>query len=396
MKRRHRRVKPGRLLQEAAAGVTQRVSRSALTVVGTALGIGSFIAVLGVTSSANGQISQGFNERTSTQVAVELAGAGADAGFPVSAEVSVAGIEGVESVGTWWDVSILAVSSLPPHLDDNESDGYRVLAASPGYWDVVQPTLAVGRTFDASLAAAPVAVVGEQLARSLNVTDVQNFPTLFIDGQALTVIGIVSNASQGTAPLAAITIPADFARTAFGLPGASEHLTIDTAVGAGQVVADQVAIAVDAIHPERFRVTAPPNPTVVRDQVSGSLQTLFFALALICLLVGAVGITNASLIGVMSRVPEIGIRRSLGALPRHIAAQFLIESAILGLLGGAIGASLGLIAVAGVALSQQWTAVVQPWTIFGAPLVGAVVGLVAGLYPALRASRIEPVEAFRR
>lgn len=385
-----------RLAQEAAAGVTQRFSRSVLTVVGTAMGIGSFIAVLGVTSSANGQISADFDQTTSTQVSAEVVGSATDGRFPEGAEDAVREIAGVRSVGTWWDVAVDSVRSLPVYLE-TEPRQLRVIAASPGYWDVIRPTLGAGRTFDAFLDEHPVAVVGEELANSLHVADIENSPTVFIDGVPFTVIGIVSSASHGTAPLSAITIPASYARNAPAGPDAvTESLLIDTQPGAGRVVADQVALAIDAVHPERFKVVAPPNPTIVRDQVGASLQTLFFSLALICLLVGAVGITNSSLLGVMARVPEIGIRRSLGALPRHIAAQFLLEAAILGLLGGAIGASVGLTAVALVAVTQQWTAVIQPWTVVLAPLVGAVVGLLAGLYPALRASRIEPIEAFKR
>lgn len=391
------RISPRRLIEEAAAGVTQRPSRSALTVLGTALGIGSFIAVLGVTSSANGQISKDFDERTATQISVQLSDevAASSAGaLPQDAEESVLAIAGVESVGTWWDITA-TVSSVPPYLDESPGQ-HRVLAVTPGYWGVTQPTLSSGRIFDAFLGQQPVAVIGKDLADTLHVGDVENSPTIFVNGVPLTVIGILSDVAQGSAPLSAVTIPASYARATYGDPGASEAMTIETSVGAGTVVADQVALAIDPQHPEWFKVIPPPSPTVVRDQVNASVQTLFLALALICLLVGAVGITNASLIGVLSRVPEIGIRRALGALPRHIAAQFLLESAILGLLGGALGAAVGLLAVAAVALSQQWTAIMQPWTIVAAPVVGAVIGLLAGLYPAVRASRIEPLEAFRR
>nr|BFE72346.1 hypothetical protein GCM10020092_056470 [Actinoplanes digitatis] len=119
-------------------------------------------------------------------------------------------------------------------------------------------------------------------------------------------------------------------------------------------------------------------------------------LAAITLTVGAVGIANTTLVAVLERTAEIGLRRALGARPRHIALQFLTESTAIGTLGGLLGTSLGVAVVVLSALLHQWTAILQPWAVVAAPLVGALVGLVAGVYPALRAAWVEPVEALRR
>jgi ABC-type antimicrobial peptide transport system permease subunit len=85
----------------------------------------------------------------------------------------------------------------------------------------------------------------------------------------------------------------------------------------------------------------------------------------------------------------------LGATRRHIALQFLLESATMGLVGGVIGACAGTLVVVGVAAYQDWTPVMDPLVPFAAPLLGALVGLVSGAYPAMRAARLEPVEALR-
>ena len=125
------------------------------------------------------------------------------------------------------------------------------------------------------------------------------------------------------------------------------------------------------------------------------LNSLFLLLGGVSLLVGAIGIANVTLVSVLERVGEIGLRRSLGAARRHIAAQFLMESTTLGLIGGVVGASVGTLVVVGVAASRAWTPVLEAWVPLGAPLLGGAVGLLSGLYPSARAAALEPVEALR-
>jgi macrolide transport system ATP-binding/permease protein len=113
------------------------------------------------------------------------------------------------------------------------------------------------------------------------------------------------------------------------------------------------------------------------------------------LVVGAIGIANITLVSVMERTGEIGLRRAIGATRGHIAAQFLFESASMGVVGGILGASLGIVIVVAVSAYQVWTPVLDPAAPFLAPLIGGAIGLISGSYPAMRAAYLEPVEAFR-
>jgi putative ABC transport system permease protein len=200
--------------------------------------------------------------------------------------------------------------------------------------------------------------------------------------------------------LLSVIVPTTTADRLWGKPGQDEgeppKVLIETRLGAAELIAEQAAVAIRPEASDRFKVTAPPDPKELKEAVTTDLSGLFLVLAGICLVIGAVGIANTTLVAVLERTAEIGLRRSLGARRRHVAAQFLSEAAALGLLGGLIGTSLGLTVVLTAAIAKDWTPVLEPLAVLPAPLAGALTGLLAGLYPAWQASRIEPVEALRR
>ncbi|NNL48735.1 MAG: FtsX-like permease family protein, partial [Acidimicrobiia bacterium] len=125
------------------------------------------------------------------------------------------------------------------------------------------------------------------------------------------------------------------------------------------------------------------------------LNLLFVILGSVALLVGAIGIANVTLVSVMERTGEIGLRRALGATRRHIATQFLAESSTMGFVGGVLGGATGILIVVSVSAIQSWTPVLDPLMALSTPLIGGFIGLVAGIYPSMRAANMEPVEALR-
>lgn len=383
-----------RLLDEAMAGVVQRSSRSPLTILGTALGVASFIAVLGVTASANSQISSDFLHSDATQIVVTSTTLSAEAAFPPSADSDVRRMDGVSAVAHSWIVSSTQVSGLAASIAAPPASQPQVLAATPGYWELVRPRLRTGRTFDAFLADQPVAVIGTRIAKDLGIEDLRSQPAIIVNGNRLLVIGIVADTRGSSAAITSVVVPADYARKAFPPPGIDEQMIVDTRVGATAVVAEAIAWAIDPASPSTYRVVPPPPPAIIRERVDASTQRLFFSLAGISMVVSGVGIANASLIGVLARAREIALRRSLGALPRHIAAQFLLESSVRGLLGGLIGTILGVLTITGTALVLSWTAVVEPWSLIAGPIAGFAIGASAGVYPAIRATHIRPIDAF--
>ena len=401
---------------EAVAGIVQRPGRAVLTMLGTVLGVGAFVAVLGLTATGAGQISHQFTVLEDTTVTVEDNGpannvAPPDAnpaiGFPADADAVADHINGVTAAGVWWPVSLPQGTSFTGSLalSATASQTTSLLAASPGAAAAMGLTIVAGSTLTSyeNDTSQHVAVIDTTTAAELGiaVSRLASHPAVFVGGIAYTVVGIYSSAQRVVTDESAMLIPENTARGDFGNPQPGignqdeAQMVVATRIGAAQAVARQIAAAELPADPARLVVTSPPNPQNLQSEVSGDLAGLFLILALISLLIGAVGIANTTLVAVLERTEEIGLRRAVGARPRHIAAQFLAESTALGTLGGLIGTCIGVGTVVIFAAVKDWTAVLNPAYTLPAPLIGSVVGFLAGAYPALRAARTSPLAALR-
>jgi len=391
-------VRLGSLVREAIAGVLQRPGRSILTAVGTVLGVGAFVAVVGIVSSANGQVTEEFTRLAATQFAITST---EDAVRPIprNADTRIDRIEGVISAGTYTAVSGLGVSpSYDAYATGSQDGAAEVLAVSDGFWETVDPTVK-GRVFDGYLASQNVAVIGIGLARELNIATAVGTPVIRVGSVPFSVIGIETATARVPDTLLAVVIPERAAIRMLGeraLSSSDRRMIVHTDVGAAERVAEQVPLALTPADPGSVTAVLAQRPTKLQDRISQQLQLLFIAVAAILLLVGTIGIANTTLIAVLERVPEIGLRRAVGARPGHIGSQFLLESLTLGALGGLVGTSVGTVTVLAVCVSKDWTAILPTWVVPAGPCLGAATGLIAGVYPALRAARVEPVEAFRR
>lgn len=395
------------LLAESLAGLLQRPARSALTALGTVLGVGTFVAILGLTATTSSQIDARFSVLTATEVTVEDVAREQDPyasmAFPHNADQRIGRLAGVEHAGVFWTVrtgpDMRVRASLGGGSADGTGEDAALVAASPGVLEAAVPHLSQGRIFDAyhEKHAADVAVIGSGLAERLGVTTLETHPAIFVGEQPFTVIGIIDDVRRKADLLSSVVIPRSTALGLYGEPqDTPAKMLISTRLGAAQQIAAEAPTALRPDHPGYLKAVPPPDPKSLRSHVTNDLSQLFLLLASICLVIGAVGIANTTLVAVLERTGEIGLRRALGARGRHITVQFLAESAALGALGGLIGTSLGTVTVVAVAAARDWTPVVHPSTVAAAPVIGLVTGLVAGLYPALRASRIQPMEALRR
>jgi macrolide transport system ATP-binding/permease protein len=400
--RRRPRMRTRDLLAEAVAGLLARPARAALTVLGTVIGVGALVATLGLSKTAGNQIVGRFDALSATDVVISPSARAGGAGavvLPWDAESRLRRLNGVVAAGTLADVNVRGalVRSVP--INDPLAAGAVQLpmkAASPGLFRAVHADLATGRLFDSghSQRADRVLVLGVNAARRVGIDRVDQQPAVFIGDRLYAVIGLLSGVRRQASLLGSAIMPEGTARREFGL-AAPALAQVETRIGAVDLIARQAPVALNPTNPDLLKVARPPDPRQLRGAVEQDLNSLFLLLGGVSLLVGAIGIANVTLVSVLERVGEIGLRRALGAARRHIAVQFLLESTTIGTAGGVIGASVGTLVIVGVSASKTWTPVLDPWVPLGAPMLGAVIGLLSGTYPALRAAALEPVEALR-
>jgi putative ABC transport system permease protein len=287
-----------------------------------------------------------------------------------------------------------------------EVQGYAVDGA---YFEIKKMGVSSGRLFSPQEYAlgSPVVVIGQ---------DVRNrfFPNLDPIGRELRIAGLpyrivgvgepqgsVFGFSLDKYVIAPLSSP--MARALNRRPGVIDGITIQSPSTMGMAEAmERVRQVMRGRHklrpaePDDFSITTSDTALEFWTKIKSYLVIAGIALPAIGLVVGAIVIMNIMLMAVAQRTREIGIRKSLGARRRDIMAQFLVESATLSTMGAVIGILLGIVISQGMAIKWPFLpALIAPWSIGVASLLGIGVGTIAGVYPARRAARLDPVEALR-
>jgi putative ABC transport system permease protein len=389
------RLRLGDLARLASVGLRTRRMRAALSALGIAIGVAAIVAVLGLSSSSQAGLLAEI-DRLGTNLLTVTNGQnllGNTATLPLAAPGMIARIGPVTQVQETGSIDTNVYRS--PLIPPINTNALSVQAASLGLPATVGTTIAQGRYLNAATARLPVVVLGAAAAERLGIERVYPGERIWLGGQWFYVAGILKPALLASEIDSSVLVGFPAARRYLGFDG--HPTTVYVRCDTSQVAAVQSVLAATANPeaPNEVDVSQPSAALTARAAAQSALNSLFLGLGAVSLLVGAVGVGNIMLIGVLERRSEIGLRRALGATKANIRGQFLSEAILLSLLGGAAGVTAGALATAVYAQSKHWTLVIPTTAWAGGLGAALLIGALAGLLPALRAARLSPTESLR-
>lgn len=389
-------LKPSRLslrdiFRVGAVGLRARRARVVLSALGIAIGIATMVAVVGLSESSRADLMAQL-DRLGTNLLTAEAGedeTGNPVKLPKNAVAMVERVGPVRHATATADVDArIRRSDVVP---EERTAGVITQAVRTDLLSTLGGEVARGVWLNPVGERLPTTVLGAVAAERLGIT--RPGGTIMMNDTRVVVVGILEPIELVPTldRVAMVGFPA--AERYFGFDG---HPTTIFERSTDASVEDVWAILARTISPGResgVKVSRPSDALAAKAATDKGLTTLMLGLGAVALLVGGVGVANTMVISVLERRREIGLRRSLGATRNAIRLQFLTESLLLSALGGVTGALLGTAATYGFAQVQGWTAVVPPWSLAGGLAATLLIGVVAGLYPAIRASRLHPTVA---
>jgi putative ABC transport system permease protein len=390
------RLRAADLLPVGTVGLRTRRIRAALSVLGVAIGIAALVSVLGITGSSQAELLARI-DRLGTNLLTVVNGhsiGGDEAQLPATAGTTIARTDGVLAVAPTTELSSVALYR-SDRIPAYRSGGLSVRAADPALLSTVDGHLLRGVFLNPATDRYPVTVLGYAAAEALGIADLSGTPRVWLGGRWFTVIGILAPLELAPEIDRSALIGFPVAATEFRDDGHPTRIYVRSDTDRVEQTAALLARAADPEYPDQVVVSRPSDALSARLAVAGSGTALFLGLGTVALLVGGIGIANVMVISVLERRTEIGLRRALGAARRHVAAQFLIESLILGTAGGAVGVLVGAAVTVSLAYQRHWQPVVPLVAVWAGLGAAAGVGALAGLYPALRAAHLSPTDALR-
>jgi putative ABC transport system permease protein len=389
----------------ASVGLRARPLRAALSALGIGIGTAAIVGVLGLSASSQAGLLAEIDRLGTNLLTVEAGHSltGGEAKLPSDAPARITHLGDVQLVAHTALVKDEQVYR-SPMIPAGNTGGLRVQATSLNLPSVLGTGIARGDWLNDGTARGPVAVLGSAAAERLGIDRVFPDQRVWLGGQWFDIAGILNPSPLAPDVDDSALIGYQAAETYLGyvsMVGGEQQVgppsTIYVRAATGHVAAVQSLLAQTANPraPNEANVSQPSDVLTARAAAAGAFDSLFLGLGVVALIVGAVGVANIMIISVLERRSEIGLRRALGATKGQIRTQFLAESILLAVTGGAVGVLAGVSATAMYAGSKGWAIVIpaQAWS--GGIASAILIGAVAGLLPAIRASRMPPTVALR-
>lgn len=386
------------LLSVSWSGLSARRTRTFLIMLGPIVGVAAMVGAVGLTESAKGDLKQKLAD-LGTSLVIATPGAAFGNQNPTFPEDAVARVEAVPSVTAAAATSELrgvvalptegsadhfAAFPVPVKASDLELPGVLEVPVVSGRWltqaDIDNETRAV--------------VLGSGLAREYGYL-AGEIRTIRLDEHDYGVVGVLGRVQLDPSLDNSVFMTQWAAEEDFGTEGEPNKLYIRSLPGATQDTADSVPTAIALGGDDEVVVEVPTDILEASAQADKTLQQTALFAGLLALAVGGLGIANVMSISVIQRSSEIGIRRAVGHTRARVGSQFLLEALFIGLLGGFVGAALGVAVVYGISALAGWVVVIAYAKIPIWMALALAVSIAAGLFPSIKAARLEPLETLR-
>ena len=393
------------LISVAVAGLFARKMRTALLLLGPVIGVAAIVAAVGLTDSAKGDLKRKVDELGTNLIEASAASSfgGEDAKLPKDAAERALTVTTAESVSSVLEMQNIIVSPYEEATENFETVPVPVLAADTALPNVLEVDMIAGRwlnEFDEG-ARSRSAVIGIGLAREFNVLPGE-IRSLLLNGLEYSVVGIMDNVELEPGFDTAVFVSYAAASDDFLDDAAIEDdvvlpnkLYVRSVEGREDDTSEALKVAINLGGPDEVQTELKSEALELAAQSDRQLQLIVVSMGLLAIIVGGIGIANVMSISVIQRSGEIGIRRALGHTRSTIAGQFILEAIAVGFLGGLLGVAVGVAALGVGVWFAGWVFTLQPMLVPLGVLLAMVISVVAGLYPAARAARLEPLETLR-
>ncbi|MEE9614210.1 MAG: ABC transporter permease [Thermodesulfobacteriota bacterium] len=394
------------LIKVAFRGIVANKMRTVLTMLGVIIGVGAIIAMISLGEGAKKQVADSIT-RMGTNLLRVRPGA-ARLGYIASGSVETLTVKDARAIEDTPGVKRVSptVSNMAMVKYTNKNATTLIRGTTPEFLAVNNFKVATGRFFNQREVklAGKVAVIGTTVRDEIFGRGVAVGKNIRVEGQSFLVIGVLESKGQTSwrDPDDQVFIPITTSQKRLF----TQDFVNDVYIQVGRVE-DIPAVkgSIERLLRSRHRIGPDVESDFsIRDytefiktleETAGTFTALLAGIAAISLLVGGIGVMNIMLVSVTERTREIGLRMAVGARRKDILRQFLIEAMTITATGGVAGVGLGAALSVGISRWGQWDTIITPESVVLAFVFSGVVGLVFGIYPAWKASKMDPIEALR-